>query len=82
MFALICAVFAATSNVASIVTFTGVITLSYAGLMGLSAIVIRRLQKNPPERYKMPLWPVLRRCSSSPVWPWGRSRRRETSGSR
>jgi amino acid transporter len=57
VFALICAVFAATSNVASIVTFTGVITLSYAGLMGLSAIVIR-LKKNPPERYKMPLWPV------------------------
>jgi len=25
--------------------------------MGLSAIVIR-LKKNPPERYKMPLWPV------------------------
>ena len=57
VFALICAVFAATSNTASIVTFTGVITLAYAGLMGLSAIVIR-LKKNPPERYKMPLWPV------------------------
>jgi len=57
VFALICAVFAATSNVASIVTFTGVITLSYAGLMGLSAIVIR-LKKNPPARYKMPLWPI------------------------
>ena len=57
VFALICAVFAAASNVASIVTFTGVITLSYAGLMGLSAIVIR-LKKNPPDRYKMPLWPI------------------------
>ena len=57
VFALICAVFAATSNVASIVTFTGVITLSYAGLMALSAIVIR-LKKNPPDRYKMPLWPI------------------------
>ena len=38
-------------------TFTGVITLSYAGLMALSAIVIR-LKKNPPDRYKMPLWPI------------------------
>ena len=56
-FATICAVFGAVSNVASIVTFTGVITLSYAGLMGLSAIVIR-LKKSPPERYKMPLWPI------------------------
>jgi hypothetical protein len=25
--------------------------------MGLSAIVIR-LQKNPPDRWKMPLWPI------------------------
>jgi amino acid transporter len=57
VFATICAVFAATSTVATIVTFTGVITLVYAGLMGLSAIVIR-LKKNPPERYKMPLWPI------------------------
>lgn len=57
VFAIICAVFAATSNVATIVTFTGVITLVYAGLMALSAIVIR-LRKNPPPRYKMPLWPV------------------------
>jgi len=57
VFASICAVFGATSNVASIVTFTGVITLAYAGLMALSAIVIR-LKKNPPDRYKMPLWPI------------------------
>jgi amino acid transporter len=57
VFAVICAVFAGTSNVAAIVTFTGIITLVYAGLMGLSAIVIR-LKKNPPDRYKMPLWPV------------------------
>ena len=57
VFATICAVFGATSNVASIVTFTGVITLVYAGLMALSAIVIR-LKKTPPDRYKMPLWPI------------------------
>ena len=57
VFATICAVFGATSTVASIVTFTGVITLIYAGLMAVSAIVIR-LRKNPPERYKMPLWPI------------------------
>jgi amino acid transporter len=57
VFALICAVFAATSNVAAIVTFTGIITLTYAGLMGLAAIVIR-LKKSPPDRYRMPLWPV------------------------
>ncbi len=57
VFATICAVFGATSNVASIVTFTGIITLVYAGLMALAAIVIR-LKKSPPERYKMPLWPV------------------------
>ena len=57
VFATICAVFGATSNVASIVTFTGIITLVYAGLMAVSAIVIR-LKKNPPDRYKMPLWPI------------------------
>ncbi|HTX69876.1 MAG TPA: APC family permease [Thermoleophilia bacterium] len=57
VFALICAVFAAVSTVAAIVTFTGIITLAYALLMAIAAVVIR-LKKNPPDRYKMPLWPL------------------------
>jgi amino acid transporter len=56
VFAVACGVIAGVSNIAAAVTFTGVITLAYAGLMALSAIVIR-LKKDPPDRYKMPLWP-------------------------
>ncbi len=47
----------AVSTIAAVVTFLGVITLFYAGLVALSAFVVR-LKKNPPQRYKMPLWPV------------------------
>jgi amino acid transporter len=54
---LIAVVLTALSNIAAVVTFLGVITITYVGLLGLSAVVIR-LKKNPPERYKMPLWPV------------------------
>lgn len=50
-------VLTALSNIAAVVTWLGVITLIYAFLLGLSAFVIR-LKKNPPARYKMPLWPV------------------------
>jgi amino acid transporter len=57
VFATMCAIFAGVSSIAALVTFTGIITLAYAGLMGLSAFAIR-LKKNPPDRYKMPLWPL------------------------
>lgn len=50
-------VLTALSTIAMVVTWLGVITLVYAFLLGLSAIVMR-LKKSPPERYKMPLWPV------------------------
>lgn len=46
------------STIAAVVTFSGVVTLAFAGLMGLSAIVIRFKKSAPSDRYKLPLWPL------------------------
>lgn len=51
-------VLTAVSNVAAVVTFLGVITITYSVLMAYGAITIR-LKKKPPWRYKMPVWPLI-----------------------
>lgn len=52
------AVLTATSSVAALVTFTGVLlALNYAAI-ALAAIVSRVTQRDQPRPYKMPLWPL------------------------
>lgn len=46
------------SNVAALVTFTGVLLVILYGLVALSALVSRFTQRNLVRPYKMPLWPV------------------------
>jgi amino acid transporter len=46
------------SNVAALVTFTGVLLIILYGLVALSALVSRFTQKGLVRPYKMPLWPL------------------------
>lgn len=46
------------SNVASLVTFTGVLLVVLYALVALSALVSRFTQRDLPRPYKMPLWPL------------------------
>ena len=46
------------SDIASVVTFTGVVLVFTYVLIALSAIVVRVRFKDLPAHYKMPLWPV------------------------
>jgi amino acid transporter len=46
------------SNVAALVTFTGVLLVVLYGLVALAALVSRFTQRNLVRPYKMPLWPV------------------------
>lgn len=46
------------SNVASLVTFTGVLLVVLYGLVALSALVSRLRQRNLVRPYKMPWWPL------------------------
>jgi amino acid transporter len=46
------------SNVASLVTFTGVLLVVLYGLVALSALVSRFTQKDLIRPYRMPLWPL------------------------
>lgn len=56
--AIIGAVLTATSNIAAVVTFTGVILVFTYILIALSAIVVRVRYKDLPPHYRMPLWPL------------------------
>ena len=60
LLALAILILTAVSTIAAVVTFSGVVTLVYAGLMALSALVIRFQKKAPTDRYKLPLWPIPR----------------------
>lgn len=46
------------SNVAALVTFTGVLLVILYGLVALSALVSRLSQRNLVRPYRMPLWPL------------------------
>ncbi|HLJ35280.1 MAG TPA: APC family permease [Ktedonobacteraceae bacterium] len=46
------------SNVAALVTFTGVLLVILYGLVALSALVSRFTQRGLARPYKMPLWPL------------------------
>lgn len=46
------------SNVAALVTFTGVLLIILYGLVALSALVSRFTQRGLVRPYKMPLWPL------------------------
>ncbi|MGH2481785.1 MAG: hypothetical protein ACRDHW_19200, partial [Ktedonobacteraceae bacterium] len=46
------------SNVAALVTFTGVLLVVLYGLVALSALVSRLRQRNLVRPYKMPWWPL------------------------
>jgi amino acid transporter len=46
------------STIAAIVTFIGVVTLGFAGLMALAAFVVRLRKDAPVDRYRMALWPL------------------------
>jgi amino acid transporter len=56
--AVVCAILTATSTLATTVTFLGIVTLGFAGLMGLSAFVLRFKKDAPADRYRLPLWPL------------------------
>ena len=56
--AIIGAVLTAASNVAEMVTFTGVFVAVTYALIAISAIVVRVRYKDLPPHYQMPLWPV------------------------
>jgi amino acid transporter len=56
--AVVGAALTAASNVAAVVTFTGVILVFTYALIALSAIAVRIRFKDLPPHYKMPLWPL------------------------
>jgi len=56
--AVIGAILTGASNIASLVTFTGVILVFTYALIALSAFVVRMRDKDLPPHYKMPLWPL------------------------
>ena len=56
--AVIGAVLTATSDIAVVVTFTGVVLVFTYTFIALSAIVVRVRYKDLPAHYQMPLWPV------------------------
>ena len=56
--AVIGAVLTATSDIAVVVTFTGVVLIFTYAFIALSAIVVRVRNKDLPPHYQMPLWPI------------------------
>jgi amino acid transporter len=56
--AIIGAVLTATSDIAVVVTFTGVVLIFTYAFIALSAIVVRVRHKDLPPHYQMPLWPI------------------------
>jgi amino acid transporter len=56
--AVIGAVLTATSDIAVVVTFTGVVLIFTYAFIALSAIVVRVRHKDLPPHYQMPLWPI------------------------
>ena len=48
----------ATSDIAVVVTFTGVVLIFTYAFIALSAIVVRVRHKDLPPHYQMPLWPL------------------------
>src|SRR5207302_10662326 len=55
---LVGALLTALSNLAALVTFTGVILVIIYGTIALSAIVSRVTQKDVVRPFRMPLWPL------------------------
>ena len=56
--AVIGAVLTASSDIAVVVTFTGVVLIFTYAFIALSAIVVRVRHKDLPPHYQMPLWPI------------------------
>jgi amino acid transporter len=52
------AVLTATSDVAVVVTWTGIVLVFTYALIALSAIVVRLQKRDLPPHYRMPLWPL------------------------
>jgi amino acid transporter len=56
--AVIGAILTATTSKMAVITFTGVVLSFTYALIALSAIVVRIRNKDLPDHYKMPLWPL------------------------